>query len=192
MTDTDQNPKKRRRPIWHYALAVPVGLVGLAVILVVVAVLALQIPTVQNRVLMAATLAAEGAGLTVTYERARGLLPRSLEVSGLEIADENGVFFSADQVRLVWSPLALVTGTARVRVAALDAGRLERLPVLEASEGPAEPEAAPPGEPFAELPVRVVLDDVSIRSLFLGQAVTGTEDLVVSVEAEAKGAGDAL
>src|SRR5882757_416719 len=76
---------------------------------------------------------------TVRVSGLQGSLPSHLLVDRLELADKRGVWLSAENIRLDWSPLAYLQGRLHVddlQVATLD---MERLPESSSQTASADP-----------------------------------------------------
>jgi translocation and assembly module TamB len=92
----------------------------------------------------------------------QGSLPSHLLVERLELVDKRGVWLSAQNIRLDWSPLAYLHGSVHVndlQVATLD---MERLP--QASQTPTPDPSIP----------HIDVDQASIQVLELGAELAGT------------------
>lgn len=154
-----------RRPLRWLA-----GLVGVLIVLPVVALgaVVLLLNTDPGRRL-AAREAGRLTGGAVTLEGLGGRFPDRLRLSRLGLRDGAGVYLTADEVALDWSPLALLRGQARIerlRASRLDLARLPQ----PAPGGPASSSAS-----TTRLPVRVTLQRLEIGQAHLAAAVAGAE-----------------
>src|SRR3546814_9106006 len=90
------------------------GFAGLVLSLLVLVLALLQIAPLRQSVL-AFALAEINTGEThVSIGDIEGEWPRRLTLSGLEIADGQGVWLSLREARLEWSPLALLKGELHI------------------------------------------------------------------------------
>jgi len=112
--------------------------------------------------------AASTPGETVlSLKGLHGTLPQDLRLDRLALADRDGTWLTAENVTLVWHPLALLGGRFEVETLALDRLDVERAP---AASGTAE--TGPRGLP--SLPVALDVKRLSIQDLSLGAALLGT------------------
>lgn len=163
-----------------------VRLLALAVagVLVLAGVLfaAAQTPPGKALLAQAASALASGNGLEVEVSGLRGLVPIDMGVARVRLSDPKGAFADVEDVRLAWSPLALLSGTLDIESAGA-----ARVALLRRPELPAAPEqAAPaPGGGFA-LPVRLgrlAIAEIAIAEPVLGHAASLS--LVASAELRA-------
>ncbi|KFI33893.1 hypothetical protein CG51_03200 [Haematobacter missouriensis] len=110
-----------------------------------------------------------GAGRQVTIRGFSGALSSTARIEELAISDDQGQWFSARDVVLNWSRLALLTGRVQVQEFSAAEVVLSRLPQTEAA--PPSPEA----EPFSlpDLPVSINIDSLRIERLEIGEPVFG-------------------
>ncbi|WP_377507940.1 translocation/assembly module TamB domain-containing protein [Octadecabacter sp. R77987] len=130
------------------------------------------------------------AGRDVRIEGFEGALSAQATMDKMTIADDNGIWFTMQDVTLDWSRTALLSG--RIEVETLSAQRIEmtRLPETPQSDVPS---AA--AQPFSlpELPVSVEIGKITADEITLGADVLGLA-LTVSFEASLSlidGAGSA-
>jgi translocation and assembly module TamB len=149
------------------ALGVALGLV----FLVIIAAFGFAQTSAGQR-LLAAQLerALAGPGTRVEAIRLEGLIPFDLRLARLTLADAEGVWLELEELRLSWSPAALLQ--ARLEIDEVRAERLElaRLPAAAPEEVEDEPFRLP------ELPERlppVVLERLAVDRIELGPAVLG-------------------
>ncbi|MDZ7712577.1 MAG: translocation/assembly module TamB domain-containing protein [Rhodovibrio sp.] len=104
-----------------------------------------------------------------------GPLPQDARLGRLVLRDGEGAWLTVEDVRLTWSPLALLSG--RLDLQAVTAARiaLDRLPAgaPEAEEPPAE-DGGPAAFELPELPVAIRLDRLAVDRVEIGEAVAGT------------------
>lgn len=95
-----------------------------------------------------------------------GLDISDIRVASVSVSDAAGVWLSVADLSVSWRPLSLLGG--QVHVTRLSVGELvfERL-----SSAPSEAAAGPPGLP--KLPLALMIDDMQLPNVILGQAVVG-------------------
>ncbi|MFC7477417.1 translocation/assembly module TamB domain-containing protein [Dankookia sp. GCM10030260] len=175
------------RPVFKWVLGILLALVGLP-LLVLGAALA-WINTEGGRATVARLAAAQVPGLAI--EGLSGPIPGRIGAARITLADQDGIWLTVEEARIVLDLMALTTGTFRIE--RLEAARiaLPRLPA--ASDAPAPPE--PPSETvlpqLPSLPVAVALDHLGIGRLELGAPIL-QQDAVFSVEGHAALAVGAL
>ncbi|MBS0126194.1 translocation/assembly module TamB domain-containing protein [Aestuariicoccus sp. KMU-90] len=136
--------------------------------------------------------ALSGPGRTVRVEGFAGALSSRATIERITVSDPEGIWLSIEDVAMIWTRTALLSG--RVEIDELIAARIDlpRLPIAPPDERPS-PEAS--GTPFSlpELPVSLRLDQLSVASVTLGPGLLGeAAELSVSGSAAlAGGAGDA-
>lgn len=96
-----------------------------------------------------------------------GRFPSSLRVSGLELLDPQGIWLTADQIRLDWSPLALIR--RHLSVQSLTAQTID---VLRLPSYPSNP-TKNKNTSFSLPHVSVTLEKLEINALNLAPAVAG-------------------
>ena len=117
--------------------------------------------------------AAEGAvekfsGGMVALSGLSGRFPDALRVARLDVRDAQGVWLTAQDVALDWAPTRLLAHEARIARLAAAKLAVARLPVSPPATGSSAPSGA-----GLTLPVRVVLEAVSVAQLDLGAPVVG-------------------
>ena len=111
-----------------------------------------------------------GIGREVTVRGFRGLLSGRAEMASLTVADEEGVWLTLSDAVLDWNRLALLRG--RLQVSELTAARIE-MPRLPEAEAEISPEATGTGLRLPDLPVAVIVAELSAEDLVLGAPVLG-------------------
>lgn len=118
---------------------------------------------------------ASGGGLTVTISDIEGFIPTNMSVGAVTLAGPQGEFARIEGLRLVWHPSALLGGTLAVETLEATKVSVARAPAL-----PPTPESAGGGSSSgsssssgASLPVRVVLDNLSIKEIDIAEPVAG-------------------
>ncbi|WP_119166058.1 translocation/assembly module TamB domain-containing protein [Algihabitans albus] len=173
--------RRRRRWLWW----IPAALVGLPLLLLLLALAALQTGPGRGLVIDLAESAVPG----LEIGRLEGAPPFETIVSEVTLTDADGVWLSLDRGRVAWDALGLFQGTLAVE--ALDLGTLEvvRAPLAgpPVEDAVAEPEGGLvlPQAP----PVGLRLDRFAVDRLLLGASLLG-ERLELAVEGRAA-AGDA-
>ncbi|MCR9257242.1 MAG: translocation/assembly module TamB domain-containing protein [Alphaproteobacteria bacterium] len=166
------------------------ALVGL-VVLLVVAVLSLQTRFVAGHIERIAANSVPGlevSGLTFS-------LTGRVTLDRIAMADEDGVWMTADDIRLDWRWRPLVNRTLTIDEASVGSLDIDR-PPLDRPATDAGPDPAPEGEksaiafPRIDLPVAIDLRRFGTDRLWLGPAVAGQETLLkMSGAAEANRQG---
>jgi translocation and assembly module TamB len=158
-----------------------VALAGvLALLLVVFA--AIQTPPGKAMLASLASSLASSEGMRVEISGIGGFIPSDMSVENVRISDPDGPFAEVADIRLAWSPLALVTGTLDIT----DAGAA-RVALMRKPELPPAPEATPEAPQSSSggfmLPVRIgrfALDEIDIAEPVLGH------EAVLSLNASAE------
>ncbi len=133
---------------------------------------------------IARTLAglASQPGSVLRIERIDGLIPFSMELRGLSVADDAGPWLAIDRLKVDWMASDILS--RRLRLGVMEAGliRLDRLPAT----APAEPSPAATGPPgLPQLPFTVSLDRLAIERLEIAAAVAG-EAVTLAVDGQAE------
>ncbi|MFG1465541.1 translocation/assembly module TamB domain-containing protein [Xanthobacter sp. DSM 24535] len=110
---------------------------------------------------------ASTGGMRVTLSGLTGFVPGDIALARVELADPSGTFLELEDVRVRWSPLALLSGT--VDVSLMEAARMN---VLRAPDLPPPAEPVPPssGNGFA---LRVIVDRLALARIDLAEPVLG-------------------
>ncbi|MDD9908793.1 MAG: translocation/assembly module TamB domain-containing protein [Ahrensia sp.] len=100
----------------------------------------------------------------------RGTLSSNVELDSITIADEQGVWLRIVEPKLVWSRAALLTG--RLSIDSLTAARID----YPRNAVPVEQAPSPEATSFAlpDLPVSIVLRELDIAEVDIGETVFGT------------------
>ncbi|MDQ8728415.1 translocation/assembly module TamB domain-containing protein [Bradyrhizobium sp. LHD-71] len=119
---------------------------------------------------LAGTLAS-GDGLTVTVANIEGVIPTSMRVGAVTLADGEGEFARIEGLRFAWHPFALIRGTLAVETLEASKVFVARRPSL-----PAAPAADGADDRGTRLAMRLVLDrfavgEIDIAEPLVGQAV---------------------
>lgn len=108
---------------------------------------------------------------TVAIGRLDGPLPQRFHLKDVDVSDEEGILFSIAELTLEWRPLALLSGRLQIGLLRASQLDLERLPEGDSPE-PESDES--PALSFPALPVDVVVQEVAVDRLRLGESVLGT------------------
>ena len=146
------------------------ALVGLVVVALVAVLVLVQTEFGRNRLVALVEGISAGAGAPVTITGLEPGLPVHLGLARLTVGDPEGVWLSVDNVRIDWSPLALLRGTARI-----DEVSAERVSVLRRPAYPPSAETTESSSGLPELPVRVALEKLEVAEIALAQPVLGEE-----------------
>jgi translocation and assembly module TamB len=111
------------------------------------------------------------AGRSVVIYGFEGALSSTATITKMTIADNEGIWLEAENLRLQWNRAALLRG--RIDIREMSAGQITlfRRPISEA--GPPSPEASPFSLP--ELPVSVNIGLIKANRITLGEAILGRE-----------------
>ncbi len=166
MPDAEQPPARPRR--WRRARKILRWIVGLlaGVPLVLVAALLVLFNTSFGRHLIVQQTASLTGG-TVRLFDLHGTFPQALRLGRLELIDAKGVWFSANDVALDWSPTALLGGVFSAQKLAAASVAMARLPV----PGPAK--TGSKASSGFSLPVSVRLQSLDVPRAEIGAAVAG-------------------
>ncbi len=164
-----KDPRPRRR--WPRRLAKILGWTACIVVtlpFVAAAALLVFLNTGVGQRFIAATTGALSGG-TVEISRVSGSLPWNIRIAHVALRDSAGTYATLDSLHVRWAPLALVSRTLHIEAVTASAIDIARLPQSTPGEPPGEPR---PSASFS-LPVRVVLDRLSIGRFVLGKQVAG-------------------
>jgi translocation and assembly module TamB len=161
-----------RRPakIALWSIATPVLL-----LLVLLAVVLLGANTDAGRAAIE-RLTARLTGGTVQLQGLTGQFPTRLSVAHLRLTDDRGVWLSADQVTVEWSPAALLAKRVSVQSLRAASVSMARLPHSAPSASPSNAQASMP---------RIDIDKADFDHVDLGAELAGTET-VLSLHGDAR------
>ncbi|MES1151008.1 MAG: translocation/assembly module TamB domain-containing protein [Dongia sp.] len=108
-----------------------------------------------------------------------GLVPFDMQLVGVSLSDQQGVWLEADRAAITWSPMALFGKTLRIDALDVDRLAVHRSPVSPPPQG----ESAPPR--FPTLPVDIDLRRLQVDRLELGAEFLG-EPAVFNLGAQAR------
>ena len=111
------------------------------------------------------------AGRTITITGFTGALSSRATIQRLEIADDQGIWITLDDVVLDWSRSSLLSGEVSVDELSAATITLARLPALPKDSAMPAPEAA--GFSLPELPVSVKIGKIEAAQIILGETVLG-------------------
>ncbi|MGF1455509.1 MAG: translocation/assembly module TamB domain-containing protein [Alphaproteobacteria bacterium] len=169
-----QRPAIRRRgmgwPAW-FRLGL-LGLVGFVVVVFLVASLGLGGEGARRVLLNTGLSFVNTPGkLEISVGRTFGAWPWRIGLEDVTVADGQGVYASLDRLDLRLDPAALLTGQLTVKWLRVHRPALRRLPEVPTAEpAPPKPLEVPS---IPTLPIAVVVEDLSITDLRLGEAVMG-------------------
>jgi translocation and assembly module TamB len=126
---------------------------------------------------LTARLVSAATGLTVRLEDVSGPLPVSCAVGRLAVADAKGVWLVVKDLRLAWSPLALLRGRVHVDTLSADIIRVRRQPELPPVPGQPPQIEWPPR--FPSLPP-ILVDQLAVTRLILDKELAG-QDAVLGI-----------
>lgn len=172
---TPQGPRRRRR-LRRVLLWGLVGLLAIAVLLpaALAAGLLIWANSAPGRAWIVAEVARATAGsdAQVHIETLKPGLPGALQVQGLTIADDQGVWLTLAEARLQWNPWQLLRGTVRIDSLTGRGLTVARLPAGD-TEDPAPTAPFDPRDLLPDLPVAVSVGDIDLREIVLAEAVAG-------------------
>jgi translocation and assembly module TamB len=115
--------------------------------------------------------ALSSAGRDVRITGFQGALSSTATMQSLTVADAEGIWLRADNIRMNWNRAALLAGRIEIRELSAETISVLRAPVTEAST------PAPEATPFAlpQLPVAVNIGSLDIGRLTLGAPLLGEE-----------------
>ena len=125
-----------------------------------------------------------GAGRQISIYGFSGALSSKAEIERLTIADDQGIWLTAEGLVLDWDRSALLTGRIEIADLTADAITVDRAPKAETEQ--ADVSATASDTPFAlpDLPVSVNVDRLLIDTLNLGAPILG-EAISLNVEGNA-------
>ncbi|HVT51252.1 MAG TPA: hypothetical protein VHE77_06780, partial [Dongiaceae bacterium] len=155
------------------------GVLGTVIVLLAGAFALAQTETGKAWILAQLESAVSDPPARLQAQAIEGLVPFDMQLVGLRLSDQQGVWLEADRVALAWLPSALFGKT--LRIDGIDADRLavHRAPVSPPSQG----ESAPPQ--FPKLPVNIDLRHLQVDRLELGPDFLG-EPAVFGLAAQAR------
>jgi translocation and assembly module TamB len=167
--------RKRRPVLTRFAIAA-LGLVGIAVLGIVLYALASR--TGENQQDLLASLVSRALSTPATQVHigaVDGLLSSDATVRDVTITDKDGVWLKLDRARLVWRRSALLM--RRLEIDHLEIGTLEvrrkPLPSDQPVKGANEPAKESDQTILPDLPVKVQVKNFDLHSLVLGQPILG-------------------
>ncbi|HET8727364.1 MAG TPA: translocation/assembly module TamB domain-containing protein [Alphaproteobacteria bacterium] len=152
-------------------ILIPLLLLGLPILAMLAAFAWVQTPPGKRQLVQLAEGLATTPSMEIRIGGLEGFVPFDFAVTDIALADANGVWLTADRVRLDWAPLALFGRVLHVEALEAGAVRVARPPVptAEAEEPPSEPT----GKLLPDLPVAIKLDRLDIGEIALGEPVLG-------------------
>jgi translocation and assembly module TamB len=106
-----------------------------------------------------------------------GPLPGRLGISRVTLADEQGIWLEAENIRLEWDPRALLRRVAHVEMLSAERVALRRLPAAGPEEAPVDPDG-PLLPNLPDLPVALRLDRLEVARIELAEPALGQAALL--------------
>lgn len=120
------------------------------------------------------TLASEDGGLQLSLGEIDGNLLSSFEIASLSLADSQGAWLTAENLKVDWSPGALFD--KRLEISGIDLAKLEVL--REPQLPPSPPSQEDTGSSvIPSLPVEIAVQSLDVRRIRLHEALAGQEAL---------------
>ncbi len=155
--------KPRRILVWLVAsLAVVSGLFGAVWV-------SLQFDGPRRWAMDTALSAVNDENLQISYDELAGHWPWTVDVDGLEIADADGIWLTADRMSITWSPFGLVRNRLNSTRITLSDTVLLRLPEGADDETP-DPHILPE---IPDLGIEIVVQSFEIKGLTLEEKIIG-------------------
>ncbi len=129
---------------------------------------ALQVAPVQRWAAETVSKVASTPDQKIELRGLSGFFPTDLALAGVTLADRQGVWLAAEDIRLDWSFAPLLRGRLQVDAMTVQRLHVDRPPL------PAETKA-PPSEGGGGLPVGIDLQSLSIADLHLGKDLAGVD-----------------
>lgn len=160
-------------------------LIVVAIAIPVLVIAALQIPSGRTMVSNMVSSLASSENQTITIKGLYLSFGLNAAVEDVTLADKDGVWLDAENIRLNWRPLQLVSGDLDVSSVSADRIDLNRLPAQEASTQTETAESEPATSGGLSLPFNVRLESLEVGEINLGEPLIGEP---VSIKAAASGA----
>lgn len=148
-------------------------LIAIVIAIPLILIAMLQVPSGRNLVSNVVSSVASSESQTIRIEGLYLSFGLNAAVEDISLADQDGVWFEAEQLGLNWHPLQLISGT--LDVASVTAGRvdLNRLPAsAPATANESETETSETTDGFA-LPLDVSLGELELDEINVGASVIG-------------------
>ncbi len=155
--------------------AVMLGLAGLVLLLVALAIALLNIRPVRQALLDVGLAQANNAGLALSVEDISGNWPSTLILENVSLRDDKGTWLTLPHASIEWRPLALWSGEVHIVALTVTGLDVDRAPE---SGAPAEEPAS--DTPFTlprlpSLPVAIRIDALTLDGARLGKALAGSD-----------------
>lgn len=148
-------------------------LIALVVAIPLLLIAVLQVPSGRNLVSNVVSSLASNETLAIKIEGLYLSFGLNAAVENVTLADQDGVWFEAEQLGLNWHPLQLLSGTLDVASLTADRIDLNRLPAAQpVSTTESETETSEASSGLA-LPLDVSLADLSLDEINIGNSVLG-------------------
>jgi len=159
------------RPRQRRLLAIAAGIVGVPLLALLLALGVAQTPPGKRLLAGMIEDIASSSDHKVRLTGLSGFVPFDIGVERLEIADRDGVWLTASEVTLDWSPLAMLRDHLKIERLHAKAVNVERQPV--ASEQPERKKA----DAGSGLPQRIDIGAVEVANLNFAAAIAGEPSL---------------
>jgi translocation and assembly module TamB len=157
------SPPALMRRLIKWALAFAVSVLLLMIVLVSL----LQITSLRRAALDFALAKINSGETHIAIGELSGSWPRHLHLTGLTVADTQGIWLSVAETDIRWSPLALLAGEIHIRDFSAHDVDVARAPVSET------PTKDTPGNPLTlpSLPFAIKLDSGHVENIILGRGL---------------------
>ena len=175
MADTQTQQRSTASRLTRQAGAVLLGLAGLVLLLVALAVALLNIRPVRQSLLDYGLAAAHSAGVMLSVDDVSGEWPSTLVLENVSMRDDKGAWLTLSRASVEWRPLALWSGEVHLvslRATGLDVARAPASDTQTPVPATDEPFTLP-GLP--SLPVAIRIDELSLDKARLGKTLAGQE-----------------
>lgn len=181
MADTETHIRRMgaARRIGRGLLALVFAAAGTGLLLVVLAIAALNVAPLRHALLDAGLRSIESAEMRIEVGDIGGDWPRYLVIEDLRLGDAEGEWLTLARLELDWQPLALWRGEVLV-----DRLASERLSLLRVPSGDSAQDDGSAGFDIAALPVGISITKFTFTGTMLGESVAGEQ-----VTFDAKGGG---
>lgn len=115
------------------------------------------------------SLVNDPSGISVSLGDLKGNLLSDFELSSIELSDAEGTWATAEELRVDWSPLALLTGCLEMQDISLQSFTMNRQPTFASDTNEKDIPSS------FSLPVSIELDRVRIETITIEEQVLGRE-----------------
>ncbi len=171
----------RRFLIWALGFVL---LVPTTVLLLVV--LGLQTEAGRGLLAEGVARASSEAGAPVLIGRIEGRVPFDMTARDISVADPDGIWFEAEALQVVWDPMTLLAGRARLEAVSLIRGKVHRAP-----QPPEDVQPPPPPSPVRLPPIPAIVDRLIVDGLEISADLAG-DPLTIDGRFHARTAGSRI